>query len=237
MNLAIHNIAFEDILWMLLPVGFFSFFYIRYTKDWKSPIFSVVRMSLQLIIIGYLLLIIFKKDQPVLTVLILFIMLGFATTISLRPIYKKDRSLYIVTFISIAIGSIISIFFVIFATMKPQHIFEAKTVIPLFGMSFANAMNSVSLLSERFFEEIEKSSFQKARKLSLQASMIPTFNSLFAVGIVTLPGFMTGQILSGVDPIVAVRYQMVVMLMILISSGLSVICWLLFIKNRKNLLK
>ena len=88
-------------------------------------------------------------------------------------------------------------------------------MIPLAGMAFANAMNSVSLASERLQAEIDNgNSGIKARNTAFQASLIPTINSLFAVGLVSLPGMMTGQILSGVSPLIAVRYQIMVMCMI-----------------------
>jgi putative ABC transport system permease protein len=92
-------------------------------------------------------------------------------------------------------------------------------------------MNSVSIAAERFEKEIQHNSYKEAKRLSLIASMMPKINTFLAVGIVSLPGMMTGQILSGVDPLIAVRYQIVVMAMILGSGGISVILYLKFIKN------
>jgi putative ABC transport system permease protein len=67
--------------------------------------------------------------------------------------------------------------------------------------------------------------------------MIPTINMLFAVGLVSLPGMMTGQILSGVSPFIAARYQIMVMCMIFASSGLSAACFLTFIRVKQAPLK
>ena len=64
-------------------------------------------------------------------------------------------------------------------------------------------------------------SYKQARNVAFQASMIPNVNALLAVGIVSLPGMMTGQILSGVSPFIAARYQIMVMCMIFASAGIS----------------
>jgi putative ABC transport system permease protein len=95
-------------------------------------------------------------------------------------------------------------------------------MIPLAGMIFASAMNSVSLAGERLEAELSRDvPYDEARKIALQTSLIPIINSLFAVGLVSLPGMMTGQILSGVSPIIAARYQIMVMCMIFGSAGIS----------------
>jgi putative ABC transport system permease protein len=100
--------------------------------------------------------------------------------------------------------------------------FEPRYMIPLAGMIFANSMNSVSLAAERLAAELSRDlDFRQARNEAFQAAFIPTINSMLAVGLVSLPGMMTGQILSGVSPTVAAHYQIVVMCMIFASAGLS----------------
>ena len=99
-------------------------------------------------------------------------------------------------------------------------------------MIFANSMNAVSLAAERLFAEMERGvSFKEARKKALQAALIPITNSLFAVGLVSIPGMMTGQILSGVSPFIAARYQIMVMCMIFGSAGLSTALFLWLAKS------
>ena len=99
-------------------------------------------------------------------------------------------------------------------------------------MIFANAMNAVSISAERFESEISRDhSYLNARAASYKAALIPIVNALFAVGLVSLPGMMTGQILSGIDPLIAVRYQIMVMLMILGSAGISVAIYLILLKK------
>ena len=113
--------------------------------------------------------------------------------------------------------------------LKPWYL--PQLMVPLAGMIFANSMNSISLAVERLNAEIDRNvSYEEARNIALQASLIPIINSLFAVGLVSLPGMMTGQILSGVSPLIAVRYQIMVMCMIFGSSGISAACFLLLVR-------
>ena len=110
--------------------------------------------------------------------------------------------------------------------------YEPRYVIPIAGMILANSMNVISLAIERFEKELErKESFENARKIAFKSALIPQINSLLAVGLVSLPGMMTGQILSGVDPLIAVRYQIMIMSTILSSAGISLIIY--FYLNKK----
>jgi len=99
-------------------------------------------------------------------------------------------------------------------------------------MIFSNAMNTVSLAAERI--ESDRSSgidYLHARNNALSASLIPVINTFFAVGLVALPGMMTGQILSGVSPLIAAKYQIVIMSVIFGSSGISAAIYLHLLKR------
>jgi putative ABC transport system permease protein len=99
-------------------------------------------------------------------------------------------------------------------------------------MIFANAMNSVSLAVERLEAEIDRDvPYEQARIIALRTSLIPITNSLLAVGLVSLPGMMTGQILSGVSPFIAARYQIMVMCMIFGSAGISSAFFLYMVRS------
>jgi putative ABC transport system permease protein len=106
-------------------------------------------------------------------------------------------------------------------------------------MIFATAMNSISLSAERIFSELDNNTpYPIARKQALNAATIPVINSLFAVGLVSLPGMMTGQILSGISPLIAVRYQIIVMRMIFAAAILSAVIFLLLSeKTIKKIIK
>jgi len=107
------------------------------------------------------------------------------------------------------------------------------TLFPASLVSFAASMTNISLAVERLHAELENGrTFERARDIAFRASMIPVINSFFAVGLISLPGMMTGQILSGVSPLVAVRYQIMVMCMIFGAAGLSTVCFLTLIRKR-----
>jgi putative ABC transport system permease protein len=116
--------------------------------------------------------------------------------------------------------------------MEPWYL--PRYMVPLAGMVFANAMTAVSLAAERLYAELgHDSDWEKARLAAYQAAMIPVINALLAVGLVSLPGMMTGQILSGVSPLVAARYQIMVMCMIFASAGISTAIFLTLIRLRR----
>ena len=114
--------------------------------------------------------------------------------------------------------------------------FSPQNLIPLGGMIFASSMNGVSLAAERLIAETNRGlNFENAKGIALRASLIPIINSLFAVGLVSFPGMMTGQILSGVAPHIAVRYQILVMLMLFSAVGFTSVFFLRFMKKVSNI--
>ena len=188
-------------------------------------------MLVQLLLIGYFLSYIFASDSAWIVILILAIMVFASSWIALGTVNKKRRELYKYSFLSIIIGGGITLLLVTQGVLNLQPWYLAKYMIPLAGMIFANSMNSVSLAAERFHVETSRgSSYLDARNTALQTSLIPIINSLFAVGLVSIPGMMTGQILSGVSPLIAVRYQIMVMCMIFGSSVISSACFLTLLK-------
>lgn len=113
--------------------------------------------------------------------------------------------------------------------------YAPRLVIPLAGMIFASAMNTVSIAAERFAAEQARGANPKdARNQAYQAGLIPLLNSLLAVGLVSLPGMMTGQILSGISPLLAVRYQIMVMCMLTGASGISAAIYLMLAVRQKS---
>lgn len=233
MNTSIYNISLLNLLWVMIPVAIVIMIYIRWTQDKVTLFYALFRMSIQLILIGYVLTYIFNVDSPYLILIILSVMLFAASIISMRPVEKRHNEFYLYAFISIFIGSMFTLLMVVFGVLDLEPWYEPRYLIPLAGMIFANAMNAVSISAERLESEINRgNAYINVRVTSYKAALIPRINTLFAVGLVSLPGMMTGQILSGVDPLIAVRYQIMVMLMILGSAGISVAIYLMLLKKR-----
>jgi len=222
MEKSIYIISIMDLLWIFIPVAVVIVIFKFWKLNLASPIHAIVRMFIQLILIGYILNYIFESGNPVTILGILGIMLCAAAFIAPRPIEKKTPLLYLLSLISIATGAIPILILVTWGVVNLSPWFEPHYLIPLAGMIFANAMNAVSIAGERFESEVKRScEIQAAKAITFKAALIPITNSLFAVGVVSLPGMMTGQILSGVSPLIAVRYQIMVMCMIFSAAGLS----------------
>lgn len=202
----------------------------------SDKLVALVRMLIQLILIGYALTWIFALNSSVVVLLILTIMLLIASSIALRPLSRDESKRdYWRAFVAICLGGGFTLAFVVVVVLELSPWFQANTIIPLAGMIFASAMNTVSVAAERFSMELERGlQWVDARNQAFSAGLIPIFNSLLAVGLVTLPGMMTGQILSGVSPLIAVRYQIVVMCMLTGASGISVAIFL-FLQARRVL--
>jgi len=188
-------------------------------------------MLVQLLLIGYVLTYIFESDRIGVVLIVLTVMLFTASWISLRPLRSRSGSIYLKALVSISIGGVLTLILVPQGVLNLEPWYRPQFVIPLAGMIFANSMNTLSLSAERFESELERRvDYTEARRIALRAALIPLTNMLFAVGLVSLPGMMTGQILSGVEPLVAARYQIMVMCMIFGSGGISAACFLVMSK-------
>ncbi|MGB5868074.1 MAG: ABC transporter permease [Arcobacteraceae bacterium] len=226
------EIAFLDLIWIFIPISFVYFIYAKWTTDKTTIPYGISRMFLQLVLLGYILTFIFTSENFILTLGVLTIMLFVASIISLRPIVSKNKRLYLLSFISIFIGGMITLFFVVGGILDISLWFDPRYIIPLAGMIFANSMNSISIAAERFYVEYERNDdYEISRNTAFKAALIPNINTLFAVGLVSIPGMMTGQILGGVSPFIAVKYQIMVMCMIISSSGITTAVFLTLIKK------
>jgi len=233
MNESITAIPFSSLLLVFIPVAVVIGLLHSWSLDWKNIIYAVIRMVVQLLLIGYFLVYIFESNDTGITVSILSVMVFTASWISLRTIKQKRRKLFQSAITAILIGGGLTLFLVTQFVLKLNPWFMPRYMIPLAGMIFASSMNGVSLAVERLQAEMDRNvEYIQARSIALRAALIPITNSLFAVGLVSLPGMMTGQILSCVSPLIAVRYQIMVMCMILSAVGLSTVLFLIIIKSQ-----
>lgn len=202
-----------------------------WSLDTKNAIYALSRMLVQLLLIGYVLTFIFETESALVVIGVLTAMLLISSWISLRALRDKNKLHFFKILGSISLGGVFTLVLVTQAVLDLNPWFSPRYMIPLAGMIFANAMNTVSLAAERFESERKTHPYNEARHTALRAAMIPLINSLFAVGLVALPGMMTGQILSGISPLVAARYQIVVMCMIFGSAGIAAVCYLILVEK------
>jgi len=234
-NDPLQNISLVGVAVGFVPVAVVLLIMYHWSQQAGTAIYAVARMLIQLLIIGYLLTYIFEINHGGFVLLVLTIMLVAACWISLRPVSNAGSRQYAYALAAIAIGGVSTLFLVTGFVLEVTPWFSPRHVIPLGGMIFAGSMNAVSLAAERYSAERHAGvAVLAARQQAFHAALIPTINSLFAVGLVTLPGMMTGQILSGVSPLVAARYQIVVMCMLLGAAGISSAIYLLMTESLRE---
>ena len=219
---------------------FFLVFFLSWRKKLglgKDLAFSVLRMTLQLVLMGFLLTSIFKIKLWMVITLIFLIMIYFATQTIIKRSGIVYRGVYRLLFISILLGSGSVLFFFILIIVGNRPWYEPRYFIPLAGMIIGNSMNGSALVLERFYDDVKKrrkeietwvsfgatadeaaaDSFRKAYR----SSLLPVLTNLTGMGIVFIPGMMTGQILGGSSPITAIKYQIAIMSAILGSVALT----------------
>jgi putative ABC transport system permease protein len=222
MNNSIYNIPVANLLLMLLPLLIVFAIYLKWSLRYRTILYASARMVLQLILVGFFLVTLFELRSFLIMSTILFAMLAIAGWIAIRPVKSQARIYYPKAFFSLIAGCLSVLTLVIVGVIRLDPWYEPRYLIPIAGMIFANAMNSVSLAAERYASEQKRGvSFREARNAAFGASLLPTVNAFFAVGLVSLPGMMTGQILAGISPLIAIRYQIMVMSMVFGASGIS----------------
>ena len=225
------SIGFVPVLVTLVIIFYWA-------ENLKSAILAVIRMLLQLMAIGYALNFIFNADSQWIILLVLTFMLVAASWISLNTLPMKTMLIFKYSLFAIFGGGVSILIWVTQGVLHIDPWYQPAVIIPLAGMIFSNAMNSISLAGERLFSELQHhADYQRARSIAFQAAMIPVINSLLAVGLVSLPGMMTGQILAGVSPLIAARYQIIVMCMIFSSAGIATALFLWLLKKQNDVIE
>ncbi|ORM65231.1 iron export ABC transporter permease subunit FetB [Pantoea rodasii] len=201
----------------------------------KDIIWSVCRAIVQLVIVGYVLKSIFDINNRWLTLLmVLFICVNAALNARKRS-RNIDHAL-IISFVAIASGTTLTLTILL---LSGAIEFIPMQVIPISGMIAGNAMVAVGLcysnLNQRFSDNrqkiLEMLSLGATIKMasgrlirdSIRAAMIPTVDAAKTVGLVSLPGMMSGLIFAGIDPVKAIKYQIMVTFMLIGTASLSTI--------------
>ncbi len=215
----------------------------------KSLLWGTVRTFVQLTFIGYVLKYLFTFNNLWLISLMIALMSFVAARASVKRTPNVPQYPVSLAFWSILTSTLLVGLIVVRIIIQPEPWYSAKIVIPIFGMILGNSMTGIALSLDRLYGEayarageIEAllafgatpwEAIRGCVKDAVRSGMTPTINSLMVVGIVSLPGMMTGQILGGADPHEAVRYQIVVMLMI--AAAVAIGCLLLVGLSYKKL--
>ena len=195
------NISIPMLALTLLPVVLVLIIQQRWANNYKEGAYAVVRMLVQLALIGYFLVFLFTSERPIVVLAVLVVMLLTSAWIALRTVKDRRVELYLIALFSIFVGGTSVLVLITQAVLNLDPWYRPQYMIPLAGMIYAYSMTALSLAADRYYNEIENNIHPvKARSIAYRAALIPVTNSFFAVGLVLIPGMMTGQILSGVDP-------------------------------------
>ena len=227
MESSIPEISLVRLVVAFVPVAAAIAILVRYSLGAWNGLYATARMLIQLLVIGYVLTYIFNADQPYVVLAVLLVMMAVASWIALRPLGRRTPPRYAIAFAAVAASGLLTLVLVTQGVLSLDPWYDPRYAIPLSGMIFSAAMNAVSLAAERYDAELAGGTpAAEAVPTALNAALIPQVNTLFAVGLVALPGMMTGQILAGVEPLIAVRYQIVVMCMLFGVTALSAAAYL-----------
>ena len=216
-----------------IPVAITLLILFRWSFATANAVYALCRMLVQLLLIGYVLAWIFGAHNGLLILMVLAIMLLASSWIAMGTVKEHRWQLLGASLVSITIGGGLTLALITQVVLQMEPWYLPRYMVPLAGMVFANAMTAVSLAAERLYAELGHGlAWEEARLTAYQAAMIPVINALFAVGLVSLPGMMTGQILSGVSPLIAARYQIMVMCMIFSAAGISTAIFLALSRRR-----
>ena len=200
---------------------------------------SILRMSIQLTLVGIYLKTLFNLNNPYLNGIWILMMLVVADFSILRRAGLKARYFALATFTAITLSILFSTAYLVILVIQPTHFYDARYIVPLAGMILGNCLQGNVIALERFYSSIRKNEDEYLTFLTLgatrweavrpyfrdaiKAAINPTIASMATMGLVSLPGMMTGQILGGSEPWLAVKYQIAIMLCIFTSTTIACI--------------
>lgn len=200
---------------------------------------GAVRAAVQLVAIGYFLVFLFAHEQAwmVLTALVAMLLVAGSTSARRVDHGPPMRVLVPYALAAVAGGALVALVPLFTFIVVPDPWFEARYTVPIGGMMLSSAMNVVAQVFERVFASARsdraiieqllalgaspREAVRPQTRAAMRAALIPTVNGLVTVGLVSLPGMMTGQILAGAAPVQAVRYQLVIMYQLTAVAAVS----------------
>jgi putative ABC transport system permease protein len=205
----------------------------------KRIAIAAARMVLQLVAIGFVLRFVFTLNNPAATLAVIMVMLLVAgREVATRPAKRlKGGANYVIGATSVGLATLLTAILALTTAIRPDPWFDPHYAIPLVGIILGNVLNTGSITLDVVLSGFGRERGAIEARLALGASftqaarpiivqgvrqgMLPMINAMSASGIVTLPGIMTGQILGGMDPLEAVKYQILLMFLLGGASGLA----------------
>jgi putative ABC transport system permease protein len=200
---------------------------------------ATLRTVVQLLGVGVVLGVVFELNNPIAVLAILMVMLLIATVTARNRIGKKIPQVVPVVLGAMFFSTALTLSYTNLLIIQPDSWYEPQYLIPLAGIVLGNAMNGAAIAGERLVSTINTSRLEIETHLSLgatpqqavagyrkdaiRAGLIPTLNQMMVVGVVTLPGMITGQLLSGIPPLDAASYQILIMFMLAFANLITAV--------------
>jgi putative ABC transport system permease protein len=215
----------------------------------ESALFiGALRTVAQLLLVGYVLKWVFALDNAPLVFAVMALMIAIAAQAATGRASRRFAGMLERSFAALIISSLLTTFLVTAAIIQVHPWHHAQYAIPLLGMILGNALTGVSLCLDTLLETLSEKRHEIENELALGATkweavreplahavrrgMIPQINAMNVIGLVSLPGMMTGQIIAGANPLEAVKYQIVVMFMVAAASMMGCVLIALLVYNR-----
>lgn len=200
---------------------------------------AAVRTVVQLLLVGLVLQWVFSLSRWYAVVALMALMASVAGLAAVRRTERRYPGIWLNSLLSIWVSSWLVTGLALTAIVDVEPWYAPQYAVPLLGMILGNTLNGISLGLDRLGEELSRrrgevegllalgaTRWEAARapvRSAVRTGMIPILNTMMVVGIVSLPGMMTGQLLAGVDPVQAVRYQVVIMFLIASGTALGTV--------------
>ena len=229
------KLDFIDLWWsfgiILMAIGLSRW---QNLKLESQLIIASIRSLIQLLFIGYVLEFIFAVENPFIVIIMILIMITIASVTARNRISKKIKGLFTTVWMALVLSSLITVGYSLILIIQPSQWYDPQYLIPLVGMVLGNTLNGASLSGERLAsliknnrQEVEthlclgatpKEAIAKYQTEAIRIGLIPILNSMIIVGMVSLPGMFTGQVLAGNNPLDAASYQILILFMIALSN-------------------
>ncbi|OAD15818.1 ABC transporter permease [Achromobacter insolitus] len=205
----------------------------------RQVLWAAGRTVVQLLLVGHILRIVFAHAAPWLTALVVAVMMALAAReVAARPKARlTQHGNGWVGAIAVAGTTVITVLFILNTALRPDPWYDPRYTIALIGIVLGSVLNAASLaldgvLSGARREKLAiearlalgatvREAFSSLLKESVRRGIVPSINQMSAAGIITLPGIMTGQIIAGMDPIDAAKYQILLMFLLCGASGMA----------------
>lgn len=242
-DLNLYSMFFAYLL-LLLPLGILFYMKVKLVKE---TLLSVLRMSIQLGLVGLYLKYIFEWDNLWLNIAWLMVMIIVSTWSIINSNGVCKRVFFLPILGALAISLFFNVGYFNFFVVRITDIFNAKYLIPISGMLLGNSLKGNIIATNTFFDYFKnrereyfftlslgasrEEALKPIVKESLKRSLKPTLASIATIGLVSLPGMMTGQILGGSVPMTAIKYQIAIMIAIFSTMAISIFLVILFLKK------